>query len=84
MAGVGVGGGSPLMRGGTHGQPGEVPPLGAGPSVDTMRFVASIKVDGWVGSSGEEDIVGGCGAGRWCVCIGSVADRYSLSLLHHS
>lgn len=51
MAGVGVGGGSPLMRGGSHGQPGEVPPLGAGPSVDTMRFVASIKV-----GAGVEDI----------------------------
>lgn len=55
MAGVGVGGGSPLMRGGMHGQPGEEPPLGAGPSVDTMRFVASIKVSG-VGRLREKDI----------------------------
>lgn len=45
MAGVGVGGGSPLLRSALHGpQAGEVPPLGAGPSVDTLRFVASIKV----------------------------------------
>lgn len=67
MAGVGVGGGSPLMRGGgLHG------PLGAaGPSADTLRFVASIKVGSGCGPHRKQ--------GHACAWVG-----WTMHLAHYN